>query len=97
MDGSPIALSGDSYLVFLRNNVDGTYLLTRAERPNDLANSPITRLAIGHTSNARLGTFSIDNVLVTDTVYLPGGVPEPATSLLLIVASLVLGGSRRRG
>jgi hypothetical protein len=91
-NATSITLAANQYAAFVRDNGTGAY--TQAKGPTNFGSGApvLTHFAIGNASNAYLGTSSIDNVRVVDSVAF--AVPEPASlSLLAVPAAAFL---RRR-
>ncbi|MGB7157128.1 MAG: PEP-CTERM sorting domain-containing protein [Tepidisphaeraceae bacterium] len=95
IDGLDVTLNGFQFIVYSRRNDNNQFGIVRAittflvptggVTPGD---SPITRFAIGNSSNAMLGVSSIDNVAVVDEVSFQTVVPEPSALALLGLGAL---------
>lgn len=95
VDNATITLAANQYAAFVRDNSTG--LFSQAKGPSNFGSGApvLTHFAIGNASNAYLGSASIDNVRVVDSVSF-GAVPEPASLSLLTLPAASLLRRRRR-
>ena len=85
VDSSPVMLAGNSYIAYLRDNDSGNYAEQKGATPLDPigGTTTIERFGIGNASNAYQGTFSLDNVLVSDAVWFGGALQQTRLRLLV--------------
>jgi hypothetical protein len=81
VDGSDVMLTGFQYIPYVRNNETGMFGEVKGITPFTAAHQPVfgtfNRFGIGSSTNADVGTFAIDNVLVVSGVSFEQVDPGP--------------------